>query len=268
MRDILLYEKVPSIAKNFSVKIEFITNEGTLRPHWHEHLEILYFSDNGCVLSRDGESFDIKKGDIAVINPNEIHSFSANGPVPHYFMLIWPEFFQDVEFENILLQTHIKNDEFLQKCILNMYDEYDKKQEGYDMQIKAYAYSLMAYLLRNYTKEHISEYDINLKKNKIERISKILNYISDHYKENITTAEIAKLSYLTESYLCRFFKKSIGKSITAYINELRIEKAAVLLLNTDESVTEIATHVGFSDLNYFSRIFKKMKGVSPKEFKK
>ena len=98
MRDILLYEKVPSIAKNFSVKIEFITNEGTLRPHWHEHLEILYFSDNGCVLSRDGESFDIKKGDIAVINPNEIHSFSASANEPTGILVISFECFLQFSF--------------------------------------------------------------------------------------------------------------------------------------------------------------------------
>ncbi len=268
MKDILLYEKVPAIAKNFPVKIEFITNPGALHPHWHEHLEILYFLHSGCVFSLDGKSFEVEKGDIVVVNSNEIHSFVSKEPVPHLFMLIWPEFFQDVDFENIILKSHIKNDEFVKECILKMYDEYYKKREGYDMQIKGHAYFLMTHLLRGYTKERISEYEISLKKAKIKRIAVILEYISAHYQENITTAEIAKMCYLSESYLCRFFKRSIGKSVTSYINEMRVEKAAVLLLNTDESVTDIAMNVGFSDLNYFSRIFKRIKGKSPKEFKK
>ena len=76
------------------------------------------------------------------------------------------------------------------------------------------------------------------------------------------------MCFLSESYLCRFFKNAMGVSITSYINKIRVEKAAILLKNTDESVTDIAFNVGFSDLNYFSRTFKKIMNCTPKEYKK
>jgi hypothetical protein len=67
---------------------------------------------------------------------------------------------------------------------------------------------------------------------------------------------------------CRFFKKMTGRSALAYVNEYRIEKATVLLTKTDEPIGEIAESVGFDDLNYFSRVFKKVKKCSPGEYRK
>ena len=62
-------------------------------------------------------------------------------------------------------------------------------------------------------------------------------------------------------------KKAVGKSATEYINEYRIEKASILLKNTDESVSRVATDVGYDDLNYFSRIFKRIMGMSPVKYR-
>lgn len=268
MNDILLYEKVPVIERNFPVKIQFAKNYKGLHAHWHEHLELLLFVGEGCDVNCNGENIRALKDDLIIVNSNEIHSFSSNDVVEHFYILIWPEFFEDIDFENIILTTHIKKDAFVKECILNIYEEYVNKKPGYDMQIKAYAYSLMAYLMRNYTKERISEHDMTLKKARIKRLDKILKYISDNYQEDITTAKIAKMCFLSESYLCRFFKNAMGVSITSYINKIRVEKAAILLKNTDESVTDIAFNVGFSDLNYFSRTFKKIMNCTPKEYKK
>ena len=268
MNDILLYENIPAIDKNFQVKIEYGENRNGLNPHWHEHLELLFFVGDGCEMCCDGEKIRVYKDDLVVVNSNEIHSFTSPGTVEHFFVLIWPEFFKDVDFENVILKMCVRNDSFVKQCILNMYREYTEKGTGYDMQIKAYAYSLMAHLKKNYTKEIISERDLKLKNTKMTHLNEILDYISKNYKENITTASIADRCYLNKSYLCRFFKKNMGMSLTEYINKIRVEKAAVLLKNTDESITDIALNVGFSDLNYFSRIFKKVMNCTPKEYKK
>lgn len=268
VNDMLLYENVPSIERNFPVKIEYEKGNNLLRPHWHEHLELLLFVGDGCNFCCNGENVKVSKNDFIVVNSNEIHSFSAEGAVEHFYILIWPKFFEDIDFENIIIETHIKKDSFIKECVLNMYNEYKQKKAGYDMHIKAYAYMLTGYLMRNYKKERLTENDIIQKRTKIKRLDKIFEYISENYRGNITTAQIAKMCYLNESYLCRFFKKATGITLLSYINEYRIEKAAVLLRNTEENITNVALNAGFSDLNYFSRIFKKNMGCSPKEYRK
>ena len=96
----------------------------------------------------------------------------------------------------------------------------------------------------------------------------ILLYISQHYQSKLTTAELAEHFHLTEHYFCCLFKKETGQSPIDYINKYRIEKAGILLKNTDKNITDIAQQVGFDDSNYFSRIFKKYNGVSPRYYRK
>ena len=124
----------------------------------------------------------------------------------------------------------------------------------------------MTYVLRNYPQNnelHPIENEIITK-----RINEVLEYISSHYADNITTAELAKKWYLSEYYFCRFFKNATGQSPVNYINRTRIEMAAVLLKKTNENITTIAIKVGFDDVNYFSRTFKKFMNMSPSEYRK
>ena len=141
------------------------------------------------------------------------------------------------------------------------------KQEGYDMEIKSLAYRLMAHLLRNYKQERLSESDMLLRKTKMRRIDDVLRYITAHYNNKMTTASLAEQFFLNEHYFCHFFKEATGQSPISYIHRYRIEKAVLLLKNTDRSITEIAMSVGFEDANYFSRTFKKYMGVRPRAFK-
>jgi AraC-like DNA-binding protein len=70
---------------------------------------------------------------------------------------------------------------------------------------------------------------------------------------------------MSEAHFCRTFKKLYGQSVIAHINELRVDKAEQLLQNTPLTITEIAFSVGFNDANYFSRVFRKKRGVSPQQ---
>lgn len=74
---------------------------------------------------------------------------------------------------------------------------------------------------------------------------------------------LSGLVHLSEGYFCNVFKETMGMTATEYINGLRVKRAADLLTATDMSVTEAALCSGFSDLNYFSRVFKKQMGVTP-----
>ena len=99
-------------------------------------------------------------------------------------------------------------------------------------------------------------------------IAKTLAYIEENYMHRLTLSSISANVSLSSSYLCRVFKSEVGTSITSYLNNLRIRKAATMIKENRLSLKEISTMVGIDDQLYFSRLFKKCMGISPSEYGK
>lgn len=99
-----------------------------------------------------------------------------------------------------------------------------------------------------------------------DNVKKIVEYIEEHYKENFHSKCIERDLLINFDYANRIFKKHFGYSIIKYRNRLRINTAKILL--GEKSMQEIAHEMGFSDVYYFSRCFKKYEGVSPEEYRK
>lgn len=101
-----------------------------------------------------------------------------------------------------------------------------------------------------------------------EQINTILDYIHDHYDEEINLTTLADIMHLNRHYVSRFFKDAVGMNFIDYLTAYRIEKAKQLLMKTEESITEISGTVGYIDATYFSKLFKKKVGQSPHQFRK
>jgi two-component system response regulator YesN len=102
----------------------------------------------------------------------------------------------------------------------------------------------------------------------IDKMDEIKKYIMNNYANNqLSIQSIATYAYLSQTYLCACFKKATGKTINGFITELRIEKAKELILDRKIKLYEVSTHIGFSDANYFSTLFKKYVGLTPSEFR-
>ena len=99
-------------------------------------------------------------------------------------------------------------------------------------------------------------------------VAKTIAYIEENYMHRLTLASISANVNLSSSYLCRVFKSEVGISITNYLNNLRIRKAATLIKEQALSLKEISAMVGIDDQLYFSRLFKKCMGISPSEYGK
>ena len=95
-----------------------------------------------------------------------------------------------------------------------------------------------------------------------------LEFIYDNYMNNFTIGDMARAINYSPSYLRHKFTEQSGKTISQTLNSVRLSQSAVLLKTTNLSVTHIATECGFCDGNYFSTIFKKKYGVSPKDYRK
>lgn len=113
--------------------------------------------------------------------------------------------------------------------------------------------------------EHKSDSGISVKKDTITEIKK---YISDNFNKEIGLAEISSRFYMNPSYLSQLFKEKTGETFLNYIMKIRINKAKELLQNTDMKIYEICEYVGYSDTNYFSKLFEKLEGCRPSEYKK
>ncbi len=100
----------------------------------------------------------------------------------------------------------------------------------------------------------------------ISRIEKVYRYIFTHYMDKITLKEIASVASMSETAFCAFFKQTARQSFSSFLCQYRIEVAAKHLLNTSMSIANICFSVGFNDIPHFNRMFKKIKGCSPKEY--
>lgn len=99
------------------------------------------------------------------------------------------------------------------------------------------------------------------------RIEKVFEYMNTHYSRPITLAEVAKVANMPETSFSRFIKKRIGNTFIDSLNEIRLGHATRMLIDTTQSVTEVAYKCGFNNMSNFNRTFKKRKGCTPKEFR-
>ena len=99
-------------------------------------------------------------------------------------------------------------------------------------------------------------------------IRKALRYIASHYAEPLRVADVAKHLHLSPDYFAALFRQTVGESFNAYLMRIRIEECKLLLLSTNDSLTDIAIATGFSDQSYFCKVFKKHMGISPGRYRR
>lgn len=107
--------------------------------------------------------------------------------------------------------------------------------------------------------------DIPLSYNE-QMISQIRQYVSDHLTEKLVLSDIAQAVHMNKSYLSRIYKQKTGENLFDMINRMRIEKAKEYIRQGNRKLYEIGYEIGFDDTAYFSKLFKKYEGCSPREF--
>ncbi len=100
------------------------------------------------------------------------------------------------------------------------------------------------------------------------QILKAASFITEHYMQPVTTAEIAAAAGFSPNYLSRKFREATGVGLHEYLVFIRLQHAALELVSTGDSITEIALRCGFSDSNYFKDAFKKKYGMTPRSYRK
>ena len=98
-------------------------------------------------------------------------------------------------------------------------------------------------------------------------VYKVMEYVKKNFSKKISLEDVARHVYLSRSYLSSIFKEETGQSLFSYINQVRVEKSKLYLLDNNVSLVDVAALCGFEDQSYFTKVFKKETGLSPKKYR-
>lgn len=243
-----------------------------LKKHWHEELMVFYVEKGNALIHCNSEVTPISEGDVAVINCNDLHYIEncCNHLVKYRIFIDFnflrshnddvcqTKYITPLLQNRIRFKTKIGNDTELVNQIQKVFSVHEQKKPGYELWIKAAFYHILV-LLMNYTIPLTDE----IKNRQHHQLRPVLEYIAEHYDQKITLHSLAAMANLSPHHLCRLFKTITGMPPVAYVNHLRVNAAMNLLQEQHLPISEVALTVGFNDSNYFSRIFKKYKNISP-----
>lgn len=240
------------------------------RVHYHNKHELYFLEKGQTKFFVDTEIFILEPGDIIFVPANTLHR-TENLETESYSRSIL--YFNDFDFEKELIpfieklktrrliKIQYKKMHLINGILSELATEEEKKKNGYFEMQRLYLKQLLI-MIDRYCVENV-ENNISSSYKVAENISR---YIRDNFSEDLSLAHLSHKFAMTPTYLSRFFKKSTGISLNEYINIVRITEAEKLLKNPDISITDVAFACGFNDSNYFSSVFKKAKGVTPKKF--
>lgn len=255
--------------------------------HWHEEFEIGFVTEGSVVLGCGNRKYQMECGDIFFINSNVLHSMHKNNTSKQavfksiaFHSSIISESINSIFYIKYLLPI-LSNGNF-RECIItkdsnsyqSMLDILSKVwnlvySEDSDYEIKVRNELSTLFCILNRFQKNIKETNSPKMPNYLleKRVQVLLDYIHTHYKDKITIEELAKTASISKTEVLRCFKSIIGLSPINYLNSYRLQKAAQLLINTENNIQEIATDCGFDDNSYFSKLFKKNYHVTPHSFR-
>ncbi len=245
-------------------------------PRWHEQIELKLILSGCGEISCGSKLFLANKGELVIVNSCELHSVTpiGNEELCYHLLMISPSLLYSeiigmhLKDNKLCFNNHIQGDTVCNKLFTLLFDELMSKEQSYELAATGYISLLFSELLRNHRANTPTQaIDGNLEMY-AEILAPAFSIISESYASEINLKSLAEACGKSVYYFCHIFKNLTGKSVIAYLNEYRINKAELLLCSTELSVADIAASVGFFDQSYFSKIFKKIKGQTPSECKK
>jgi AraC-like DNA-binding protein len=249
--------------------------------HWHNHMEILYLISGKAVIYVDNEAFEFSQGDFILINSNETH-YTRSIEVPKFLVIQFKSsvinqnldsYFEAKYFltfiqKELKYTKHVKlnPDNTLKGLLTEILEDFEEKYVGYELNIKANIYKIFVWLIKN---NYINLPPVNdIDASTLSKISSILEYISTNYMNEIDITSMSRMVFMSYHHFCRTFKKATGRTFIEQLNFVRLREAEKLLLTGSKNISEIALQVGFPTVTYFTRLFKKEKGVTPLCYRK
>lgn len=250
--------------------------------HWHEEAEFTLITRNCGSCQINLCDYALEEQDLVFIPPLLLHSFSRNPDndfqsETYVFHLNFlggnstdicsTRYLMPLANQELMIPYLIKPAHPAYDSLFVLFEDISKLYQhpsyGYELSLKARMLQVIGILLQYSTKAALPDADEHSEKLKL-----ILDYIELHYPEPIAISTLAKLCYFSDYHFMRFFKKHMNMTCLEYINNLRLEKSVELLEQSSASILEISLSVGFHNLSYFHRAFKKKYHMTPLTFQK
>ncbi|ECC9924950.1 helix-turn-helix transcriptional regulator [Salmonella enterica subsp. enterica] len=273
----LLHEPI-EFDRVLGVKYRKINYHGRPCPkHWHDSFECLFVTGGTMDFYLDGNQHRLQSDDLIFINPREVHGHCCIEENTSALLLQIPEHFfnqytdqQQFLFSHCFIDNKGDSKEARTKLV-NLFLQLDKLHEtktlGYDLKIKSLIFEFIYQLVNSGIILKNTEEAIKSEKH-VVRINKVIRFIEKNYSERITLEDCSQLIHVDPTYFSRFFKKYVGETFSRYLNNYRLNKAYIGLLNTDLNITLLAEKNGFSNYKFFLSLFKDRYHNTPQEIRR
>jgi AraC-like DNA-binding protein len=259
-------------------------NHGDAPLHSHQFHELVIVLTGNGRHRTEKEEYPIQAGDTFLIRGNMKHGYTdvksmalvnvlfnptrlglpmsqlRDLPGYHALFRIEPKLRDQNRFQHRLRLTPGELTE-VSALVAQIVHETKSRSPGYRFQACAHLMTLLTYISRSYSRpdRHTDR--------PLLHMGQVLSFIEQHYKETITIQQLTRLAHMSESTLMRTFKQVLNRSPIEHVIHVRVQKSVELLKQGDVRVTDAAYACGFSDSNYFSRQFRKVMGLSPKDYR-
>ena len=266
----------PHIYNTFKRKFDetHVTNH-----HCHDFALLVYVLSGTCTYNIENSMYQVKKGDMLVLNPG-VHHGKIMTPGEDIMEL-------HTGFGNIFIDGLPKNhliepdscpviglqdyeQEYL-KCCSDICCEQENNEPGSELMLKINVMKLLVLFLKT-TRSEQQQAEKSLvnfdSSEKSAIVSTLMTFMGDNYMRTISLDTISKSIYLSPAYISKVFKEEMGVSPINYLIKIRLAKARELLLEGKQSIKSVARSVGYEDVYYFSKLYKKYHAVPPSKVRR
>lgn len=251
--------------------------------HWHSEFELNYITAGKGEFLCGGQKFEATQGDILLLPPNMLHSAypCRDNELIYHALVFHPvllgatasdrsavECIRPIVNGNALVQIRIhsamKDYPFIKTTTDQIFACVRADSARTDLLLK----SELMKLFWLWEKSGNIFFQKKIPSGSDELLRPVLEYMAQHYQNDITIVQLADLVHLSKSYFMRCFKETAGVSAMEHLSQLRISAACEALATTQNNISDISYHCGYSNLSNFNRQFQKKVGCSPKEYRK
>lgn len=249
----------------------------------HNFWEFLCVDKGEADITAGEELLTLHRGDIIFHKPNEFHAVAANGVIPPNLVVVSFECNDSCMsfFENRVLTVGERERDLIAHIISEARDNFsnrldnpymeqlilrDKPPFGCEQMIKIHLELLLILLYRNYSVDHKKWMKTNGSADSNCIYEDILAYFENHVRSQLSVEQICRDKLISSSQLKKLFREKNNSGIIEYFIHLKINAAKQLIRSRQMNFTQIADHLGYTSVHYFSRQFKKETGMTPSEY--
>ena len=243
--------------------------------HYHDELEFLPILEGPFTVVVDGVEYTANTGEVVFVNSGVPHRTYSTAPSRNGLVqfkesnFIFSDVSRIVKYSARLSslsdsKVRILKGEEIYTLLLDTISEAEGKNCGYEMFVRSHVYRILGHL---YRLGILTDPEQLYKSKELQKILPAIEYLNLHYAEDVALDDVAAILGFDASYFCRIFKSATGATFVEYLNFVRISKAEKMLSRTGESILSISEAVGFASVSYFNRVFKKIRGCSPRTYR-